>query len=148
MLLVLVVKSLYIALKDKFESGMTSGIKSTHYRVLSNIAYGNRIPGTVNQGSKHTPAHVYTIHYMQEQWDCAAQYNSCLLNNSTPKCVVFSFLAKRDGKKSLTSMLGLLCRRPERAFSRVVLPAPGGPSSSVNLPGYRMLLIVSRMVKR
>ena len=45
-------------------------------------------------------------------------------------------------------MLGLLCRRPERAFSRVVLPAPGGPSSSVNLPGYRMLLMVSRMVKR
>ena len=48
----------------------------------------------------------------------------------------------------LTSTLPFLCRRPERAFSRVDLPAPGGPSSSVNLPGCRIVLIVSRIVNR
>lgn len=50
--------------------------------------------------------------------------------------------------KQLTSTLLLLCRRPERAFSRVVFPAPGGPNSRVNLPGYKMLFMVSRMVNR
>lgn len=48
----------------------------------------------------------------------------------------------------LTSTLLVLCKRSERALSKVDLPAPGGPSSRVNLPGCRTVLMVSRIVKR
>lgn len=46
------------------------------------------------------------------------------------------------------ALRGDFCSRPARAFSKVDLPAPGGPSSSVMRPGRKQPLMSSSILKR